>query len=70
MKKGQVSDPVKSEYGWHVIKIDDTRPWKLPSFDEWVADPNGPQGMREGMKQERLQAMMKELKEKAKVTVN
>ena len=26
--------PVKSDFGYHVIKVDDTRPLKVPSFDE------------------------------------
>ena len=25
MKKGQISEPVQTQYGWHVVKIDDTR---------------------------------------------
>jgi len=34
LKKGEVSDPVKSEFGWHIIKVEDRRPVQLPSFDE------------------------------------
>lgn len=34
LKKGDVSEPVKSEFGWHIIKLEDRRPLQLPSFDE------------------------------------
>lgn len=35
LQKGQYSQrPVKTEAGFHVLMLDDTRPLKLPSFDE------------------------------------
>jgi peptidyl-prolyl cis-trans isomerase C len=34
LKKGEVSEPVKSEFGWHVIKLDDRRQLQIASFDE------------------------------------
>ncbi|MDR3413855.1 MAG: peptidylprolyl isomerase, partial [Formivibrio sp.] len=35
MKKGQyTTTPVKSEFGYHVISIEDIRPLKVPSFNE------------------------------------
>jgi peptidyl-prolyl cis-trans isomerase C len=35
LKKGQVTDtPVKSQFGWHVIRLDDDRVAKVPSYDE------------------------------------
>ncbi len=34
LKKGEVSAPVKSDFGWHVIKLEDRRPVKVESFEE------------------------------------
>jgi len=34
LKKGEISAPVQTAFGWHVIKIDDRRAVKAPSFDE------------------------------------
>lgn len=32
LQKGQVSEPVKSQFGWHVIRLEDKRTKPLPEF--------------------------------------
>jgi len=33
LDKGQLSDPVKTQFGWHVIKVEDKRDRVIPPFD-------------------------------------
>ena len=68
LKKGQMTDtPVKTQFGWHIIELVDTRDAKIPSFEE--VKPQLQQMMMgdQGWQREQFQAMMKSLKDKAKI---
>lgn len=34
LERGQLSEPVKSQFGWHIIRVEDKRTKSIPSFDE------------------------------------
>ncbi|GEO12734.1 peptidylprolyl isomerase [Microvirga aerophila] len=40
MEPGQISDPVQSQFGWHVIKVEEKRNKPVPSFDEMQEQVN------------------------------
>jgi peptidyl-prolyl cis-trans isomerase C len=62
LQKGGVTDkPVQTPNGFHVIKVDDIRPAKLPTLEEVK-----PQ-VSEALAQKKLQAYQEELVKKAKV---
>jgi peptidyl-prolyl cis-trans isomerase C len=62
LEKGQYTNmPVQSQFGWHVIRLDDTRPAQYPEFDE-VKDQ-----LKQSLQQPELQKAIKELRAKAKV---
>ena len=34
LEKGQISEPVKTQFGWHVLKVEDKRVKPTPKFEE------------------------------------
>lgn len=60
-KGAYTKQPVQSQFGWHVIKLEDTRPLTPPSFEE-VESQIGPL-----VQQSKFQAYLEELVKAAKV---
>jgi peptidyl-prolyl cis-trans isomerase C len=71
LKKGEISKaPVKSQFGWHVIRVDDTRALKLPTFEEFVANRQARANLHRRLQDERINAMVADLRAKAKITTD
>jgi peptidyl-prolyl cis-trans isomerase C len=61
LKKGETTEtPVKTQFGWHVIRLDDTRETQFPSFDDVKAQ------IVQRMEQVKLQQYQDELRKAAK----
>ena len=64
MQKGAVSaSPVQTQFGWHVIKLIDTRPSQPLAYDK-LKD-----GLQKNLQQRNLEKFMSDLRSKAKVEI-
>jgi peptidyl-prolyl cis-trans isomerase C len=63
LEKGKVSDPVQTEYGWHVLKVEDKRNREPPSFEE-VKDQ-----ITSSLINTKLQTTIQELRQAGKIDV-
>jgi len=71
MNKGTVStEPVKSDFGWHIIKVEDTRPLKIPTFEQFMADQHARANIYRKMQDDKIKNLLNDIKAKAKITVN
>jgi len=62
LKKGELADkPVQTQFGWHIIEVEDTRPVEFPPLDQVR-----PQ-LEEMLRQQALGEYQKELREKATI---
>jgi peptidyl-prolyl cis-trans isomerase C len=60
--KGKISAaPVKTDFGYHVIRVDDVRPLKVPDFNELKEQ------FRQRAQQQQIQKMVMDLRQKAKI---
>jgi peptidyl-prolyl cis-trans isomerase C len=62
LAKGQTTDvPVKSQFGWHIIRVDDIRDATLPPIEQLRAQ------ITQSLQQQRLAKFQEDLRAKAKV---
>jgi peptidyl-prolyl cis-trans isomerase C len=63
LKKGEITpEPVQTQYGWHIIELEDTRPYTPPAFEQY-----NKQQLTNPILQKRLQAYIDSLKKDAKI---
>jgi peptidyl-prolyl cis-trans isomerase C len=62
LKKGQtVTAPVKTDFGYHVIRLDDVRPLKVPAYDELKDN------FRQRAQQQQVAKMVQSMRQSAKI---
>lgn len=61
LKKGQISAPVQSPFGWHVIKLEDERALKVPTYEE--LKPN----LMRRLQQQAVQKLILDMRAKATI---
>ena len=67
-RKGSYTEiPVKSNFGWHIIKVEDARPFKVPTLEQFMADRQAIERLVMKMRYEKAEGMLKDLRAKAKI---
>lgn len=61
LAKGEISAPVQTQYGWHIVKLEDTRELKVPSYAE--VKPN----LEKRLQQQAIQEAIKSLRANARI---
>lgn len=64
LEKGKfTTEPVKTQFGYHVIMLEDSRPMQVPPFDQVKA------GLTQQIQQQNLKKMVEDMKAKAKIDI-
>ena len=62
LKKGQYTQtPVETQFGWHVVKLEDTRPVKVPQYEEVKTK------LQQRFQQQQFDKYLADLRAKAKI---
>ncbi len=61
LEKGKTSAPIKSQFGWHIIRLDDVREAQLPKLEDVKSQ------VSQQLQQQKLAKFQEELRAKAKV---
>jgi peptidyl-prolyl cis-trans isomerase C len=62
LQKGKfTTEPVQTQFGWHVIQLDDVRDMKAPDFEQVKMN------LQQRLQQQQIEKMVSDLKAKAKV---
>lgn len=62
LEPGTVSDPVETQFGWHVIRLDETRPVPVPTLEDVR------QEIESMLEQQAVEAVLAELQQTAIIT--
>ena len=62
LKKGQYTQtPVETQFGWHVVKLEDTRPVKVPQYEDVKTK------LQQRFQQQQFDKFLADLRAKAKI---